>query len=365
MLTEASLANQYGQPDISAQAALLMDVDNGQILYGQNFLEHRAMASTTKIMTAIIAIAGADLQGIAKVSPRAASVGESSMYLKTGELLTLEQLMYGALLNSGNDACVAIAEHLVGSEEMFVLLMNEKARLMGAQETNFGNVNGLPALGHHSTALDLALIARNALHNPNFCRIVNTRSKLIKGLNGSSHYLLNTNKLLWSYPGADGVKTGTTVEAGKCLIASATKKDRRLLTVILNGDDRFNDANLLFDYGYKEFKVVYVVYASEIFSRINVIDGVVDTVPVKPAGDIRVNVRCKGSDQLEKKVKILRSIEAPVYEGQPLGSVTISIDGNEVGSTELVAACTVNKLLPIQKAKKKISNIVFCTLMRK
>lgn len=188
--TSPGLANDQEQlVHISAQSALLLDVANGQILYDKNDREPRAMASTTKIMTAVVALGGADIKGTVTVSPRAAAVGESSMYLEPGEKLTLEQLLYGALLRSGNDACVAIAEHVAGTEESFVLLMNEKAVLLGAEATSFRNTNGLPAQGHYSTAYDLALLARYALHDPAFCRIVKTRAQVIEGPGGISHYL--------------------------------------------------------------------------------------------------------------------------------------------------------------------------------
>lgn len=176
------MANEQQQlPQVSARSALLLDVNNGQILYEKGHREPRPIASTTKIMTAVVALGGADINNTVAVSPRAAAVGESSMYLEAGETLTLEQLLYGALLCSGNDACVAVAEHVAGTEDFFVQLMNEKAVLLGAEATSFRNTNGLPANGHYSTALDLALLARYALHDPAFCRIVKTRARIIEG----------------------------------------------------------------------------------------------------------------------------------------------------------------------------------------
>ncbi|AGL01304.1 D-alanyl-D-alanine carboxypeptidase family protein [Desulfoscipio gibsoniae] len=355
--TSPGLANDQEQlVHISAQSALLLDVANGQILYDKNDREPRAMASTTKIMTAVVALGGADIKGTVTVSPRAAAVGESSMYLEPGEKLTLEQLLYGALLRSGNDACVAIAEHVAGTEESFVLLMNEKAVLLGAEATSFRNTNGLPAQGHYSTAYDLALLARYALHDPAFCRIVKTRAQVIEGPGGISHYLKNTNKLLWHYPGADGVKTGTTEAAGKCLVASATRGDRHLLAVILNGSDRFADASRLLDYGFGEFKAVQTVYAGAVYERVNVTDGVSDTVPVKALDDITVDLRVDGTDRLEKKIKLLRNISAPVYDGQPLGKICVYVNGIQVGATNIVAGCTIEKTTLWQKAARIMKN---------
>ncbi|TYO97880.1 D-alanyl-D-alanine carboxypeptidase family protein [Desulfallas thermosapovorans] len=339
---QANTKQQY-EPQVSARSALLMDVSSGQILYGKNHREPRPMASTTKIMTAVVALGAADAKSTVTVSSRAAAVGESSMYLEPGEKLTLEQLLYGAMLRSGNDACVAIAEHVAGTEEAFVLLMNEKAVLLGTETTRFRNTNGLPAPGHYSTARDLALLARYALHNPDFCRIVKTRTQVIEGPGGLYHYLQNTNKLLWRYPGADGVKTGTTVAAGKCLVASATQGDRRLVAVILNGNDRFEDAARLLDYGFEHFKTVQAVYAGAIYDRVNVAGGIAGTVPVKALDDITVNLRVDGTDRLEKRVQLLRSISAPVYEGQPVGKMHVLVNGEIVGVTDIVAGCTIEK----------------------
>lgn len=344
-------------PAISAHSALLMDVASGQVLYFRNHQQQRPMASTTKVMTAIVALGGAELQSTVTVSPRAASVGESSMHIKAGEKLTLEQLLYGALINSGNDACVAIAEHVAGSEEAFVKLMNEKAILLGAKHTRFQNPNGLPAIDHYSTAEDLALIARYALHNQTFNRIVKTRTKTVEGSNGSVHYLCNTNQLLWDYPGADGVKTGTTVAAGKCLIASARKGDRRLLAVILNGPERFKDARLLLDYGFEQFKPVTLTRAGEVCCSVRVLDGERDMVPVRISESVVLNARVDGTDRIEKKVRILRTLQAPVLEGQPVGKVYIFINGSEAGSADIVAARSVNKLSGMLKLNHQLRKV--------
>ncbi len=348
--TTPCLANSEQQPpQINARSAILLDVNNGQILYGKNYKEPRPMASTTKIMTAVVALAGADIKGIVTVSPRAASVGESSMYLEPGEKLAMEQVLYGALLNSGNDACVAIAEHVAGTEKIFVHFMNEKAVLLGTEMTSFYNTNGLPAPGHYTTAFDLALLARYALHDPVFCRIVRTRAQVVEGPGGINHYLRNTNRLLWRYPGADGVKTGTTVAAGKCLVASAARGDRRLLVVILNGSDRFEDASRLLDYGFDTFKTVKTVCASEVYDRVKVSGGVSDIIPVRAVNDIAVNLRVDGTDRLEKRVRLSRYISAPLYEGQPLGKISVFLNGNEIGATDIVAGCSIDRVSLLKK----------------
>ncbi len=246
-----SAENKPNAPTVTADAAVLMDACTGQILYDKNAGLRMPPASTTKIMTALLALEGGELGQVVTVSPEAASVGEASLELRAGEKLTLEELLYGAMLRSGNDACVAIAEHIAGTESNFVLLMNQKAKMIGANDTGFKNTNGLPAAGHYSTARDLAVITCYALKNPTFQKIVSTRGKLI-GRQGE-RYLNNTNRLLWSYAWANGVKTGTTNEAGHCLVASARRGDTQLISVVLHSDDRWADSIKLLDYGFDSF----------------------------------------------------------------------------------------------------------------
>ncbi|SFG49246.1 D-alanyl-D-alanine carboxypeptidase (penicillin-binding protein 5/6) [Desulfotomaculum arcticum] len=347
---QAAIANE---PKIGAKSAVLIDVYNGQVLYEKDALQKRPMASTTKVMTAVVALGGSDLHSNSRVSKNADQVGESSMHLEEGEILTLEQLLYGALMPSGNDACVAIAEHVAGSEGFFVLLMNEKAALIGAVDSCFKNTNGLPEKGHYSTALDLALITRYALHNPVFCDVVKTKFKVVKGPDSLDHYLKNTNKLLWSYPWADGVKTGTTLEAGQCLIASANKGERRLLAVVLKDNNRFADAETLFNYGFNEFNLVRKLYQGEIYTRVPVVNGASKEVPVMVANNITINLRDLDLEHLEQKVQIPRLVNAPVQEGERLGNIEYYLGGHEVGSAEIIAASSVQEASVIQKIKKK------------
>ncbi|MDS1029068.1 D-alanyl-D-alanine carboxypeptidase family protein [Bacillota bacterium LX-D] len=240
---------------VSAQAYLLMDAKTGQILLEKNAFEKRAPASTTKILTAIMALEQGGLERKVKVSPHAASIGESSIYLEPGEEISVLRLVQGALIKSGNDATVALAEYYCGSEELFSVLMNRKAKLLGAFNSNFKNPNGLPLKNHYTTAFDLAQMARYSLKNPIFKEIVSTKEMKIPYENKSwARYLKNTNKLLWKYPGADGIKTGTTREAGCCLVASATRGNRQLIAVVLHSFDRFGEAARLLDYGFENSK---------------------------------------------------------------------------------------------------------------
>lgn len=258
---------ENGEPKITAQAAVLIDAETGMIIYDKNSQETRPPASITKIMTAILAIELNELTDIVEISSRAAQTGEASLNLLAGEKMTLENLLYGALLKSGNDACVAIAEHSALSVEDFVSLMNLKAQILGCYDTNFVNTNGLPAKNHYSTAYDLALIARYGLKNEVFNKIVATPNYIISWQDSSRKYnIKNTNRLLLNYLGASGVKTGTTNEAGNCLIASASRENRSLIAVILKSHNRFGDAEILLDYGFNNYRNLNLIQKNKIIS---------------------------------------------------------------------------------------------------
>ena len=244
---ESALASA---PLVQARSAILMNRITGEILYEKNAWERRAPASTTKILTAILALEKGQPDTVIEVSENAAAVGEATLQLNPGDSLTMIDLLHGALMKSGNDACVALAEAVSPSEAEFVNLMNFKARVLGAQDTTFYNTNGLPHNDHLTTAYDLALIARYAMQNPVFAEIVGKRYYPLTWRDSRrSLYLKNTNKLLWSYQWATGVKTGTTNKAGKCLVAAGSYQEREMIVVVLNTPDRFGDAVRLLEFG--------------------------------------------------------------------------------------------------------------------
>lgn len=236
-------------PAVTAEAAVVMDLDSGKVLYGKNEHERRPPASLTKVMTGYLAVKQSNLQQTVTVSEIAAATGESSLNLKANDQLTFENLLYGALLKSANDACVALAEQMAGSEAAFVQNMNIQACLLGCSDTNFCNSNGLPAENHYSSAYDLALMARAAMQNEMFSSIVKQQQYRVRWVDGRQLVVRNTNRLLREYPGAIGVKTGTTNEAGQCLIAVAEKEGNRIIVVVLKSKNRFFDAVALLDYG--------------------------------------------------------------------------------------------------------------------
>ncbi len=237
-------------PMVTAEAVIVMDAACGKIICERNCFERRPQASLTKVMTAILAVECAAPDDLCTVSAKAAATKESHVGLKNGDVLSTEDVLYGAMLKSGNDACVALAENIGESEEHFVRMMNLKALLLGCTNTNFVNSNGLPAENHYSSCYDLALMTRYALKNEDFCRIVATESYTMHWSGGREKTIHNTNRLLYVYDGAIGVKTGTTDAAGQCLIAAAKRDDRCYIAVVLKSKDRFADCIKLLDYAF-------------------------------------------------------------------------------------------------------------------
>lgn len=246
--------------DLSSDSYLLMEAGSGQVLLGHNVFSLRHPASTTKIVTAILICDYEEcLPEIALVNRAAAFCAGSSMGLNPNERITVQSLLFGAMLPSGNDAATALAYHMAGGEEWFAWMMNRKARLLGAADAYFCNPHGLTCSRHLASAYDLATITRYALQNPHFRNAVTRKSKVVASVDGSRiHYLVNTNRLLWEWPDISGVKTGTTAAAGKCLVASAARYPRELIAVVLRSADRFNDARELLQLGFVQFDSISI-----------------------------------------------------------------------------------------------------------
>lgn len=262
MATNAGAADLHvpRPPGTNAQAASLIDVKSGRILYSHHGDTEMPVASLTKIMTAIVAIEHGKLDEIVTVSKNAYRKEGSSIYLELGEEMTLENMLYGLMLRSGNDAATAIAEHVGGSEEGFVHLMNEKVKMLGLKHTQFQNPHGLDAKGHYSSANDLAVITAYSLQNPVFKEIVKTPSKRAPNPNNPWDYKWdNKNKMLRFYEGADGVKTGYTKTARRCLVSSASRAGQQLAVVTLNDGDDWNDHQKLLDYGFAHYPLKEII----------------------------------------------------------------------------------------------------------
>lgn len=245
---------------LSSGAYLLMEAGSGQVLLGKNAFSPRHPASTTKIITAIVvADYEESLPEVVVINEAAAFCPGSHMGLRPNERITVQSLLFGAMLPSGNDAASALAYHMAGSEEWFAWMMNRKARLLGATSATFCNPHGLTHPKHLASAHDLAAITRYALQNPYFRNAVARKSKVVVSVDGRQvHHLTNTNRLLWEWPAVSGVKTGTTDAAGKCLVASAESYPRELIAVVLRSGDRFGDVHKLLQFGFAEFDAVSI-----------------------------------------------------------------------------------------------------------
>lgn len=350
LTTMAVAAAAPKPPKINANAAILMDAKTGEVLFAQNIHKRYAPASTTKVLTAILAIESGRLDEEVEVSLRAAGTGGSSMHLYAGQRLSLRELVTGLLLRSGNDAAVAIAEHLAGSVDAFVLTMNAKAQALGAVNSSFRNPHGLTAVSHYSTAFDLAWISRYALTNPTFAAIVNTRETTIDWLDRRGKEkdvnLRNTNKLLWMLEDADGVKTGTTGEAGPCLVSSATRGNQRLIAVVLHDHSRWQDSMQLLKYGFDSFDIYEYAEAGDIVGPIPVEDGMADAVDVYINQVAAVIVKPEDYPHVTVELDLPEKIKAPVYQGQKIGEVIFFVRDKAVKTVDIISTKDVAEQTP-------------------
>ena len=320
---------------ISASSAILTDAESGRVLMEKNAYERRGMASTTKIMTAIVAIENGKLEDIATVSHTAVNVEGSSMWLKEGEKLPLRSLLYGLMLNSGNDAATAIAEHISGDVDKFADLMNKTAKKIGVNDTHFTNPHGLDNENHYTTAYDLARITRYALNNHVFSEIVSTKSKIVESFEGGfDRNLNNHNKMLTIYNNADGVKTGFTKKCGRCLVSSATRDDMRLIAVTLNAPDDWNDHTEMLDFGFSNFKSVTPIYKGDFIKSLAVNNGIDTKVSVIANSDLKTVL--KDDEEFTIEYEVPEKIDAPVAKNTVVGIVKLCVNGNVVSVSDLV-----------------------------
>mgnify|MGYP006274246511 CR=1 FL=1 len=313
---------------ITAESAILIDAKTGQILYRKNIYQPRPPASTTKIMTGILAIETGNLNSKVTASLQAAHEGGSSIYLEEDETLSLEELIYGLLVKSGNDAAIAIAQHIGGSVEDFAAMMNFKAQQIGAKNTNFKNPNGLPQEGHLTTAYDLAQIARYALGNDFFAQVVATPKKRISWPEHSwDRILKNTNKLLTRTDFVTGVKTGYTRAAGRCLVASAAKDGRELISVVLKSNQLWQDSLNLLNYGFDKFREEIIIKQGEVLTEVKVAEEKIDLRTAKGYSEIVM----KGEElKLRKEIECKDDLNLPVLKGQKVGEVILYTSDNKV-----------------------------------
>lgn len=320
-----------GAVSTSATAAILMDADSGRVLYAQNERSRLPIASTTKLMTALVACEHqSDLDVPVTVDPRAAGIEGSSMYLAAGEVLSLRELLYGLLLHSGNDAAVAIAIFCAGDVETFVDWMNLRAGELGMENTHFANPNGLDDPQHYSSAYDMALLARAILDHPALSEMAATRSITL-----GKRALTNHNKLLWRYEGCVGLKTGYTQTAGRTLVSAAHRDGATLIAVTLHDPNDWADHASLFDYGFAHYQPRSFVSEGQALALLPVWGSLGRYVPVVARREVRALLA--PGETVTTQVLLPARLEAPVAQGQVVGQLIFRLDGRELGRTDLLA----------------------------
>ena len=335
---------------ITSRAALLMEKETGQILYAQNEHEKLEPASVTKIMTLLLTMEAIDAgklhyDDVVTASANAAAMGGSQVFLKEGEQMTVEDLLKAVCVASGNDACVALAEHISGVTELFVEQMNNRAKELGMNDTHFVNCNGLTAEGHVTSAYDIALMSRELLlHHDDIHRFTTIWMDTIRD---GAFQLANTNKLIRFYDGATGLKTGFTSSAGYCISATAEKEGMELIAVIMKGetaDSRNTDAKALLNYGFSTYGLVDVK-PDEPFAPIPVALGTADTVqPQLGEQGSHLLLPKNQVSELQQSVVVAESLTAPVEKGQKLGELTVSNGTDALVTIPITAAESVPRL---------------------
>lgn len=319
---------------IKAKSAILIDGSSGKVLFAQNEKKHLPPASVTKVMTLLLIMEECqsgkiDLDDKVTISDRAAGMGGSQMYMEPGEQHTVEELLKGVIMVSANDGCVALAEHLSGSVESFVEAMNERASEMGLKDSHFVNTNGLPVADHYSCAYDIGMISKELMKFEKAHAWFTAWQEDIKvGLPGKQHKftLTNTNKLIRSYNGAIGVKTGFTQDAGYCLSGAAQRDSTRLIAVVLGcktSDIRFAQMRKLLDYGFANYETVKIAEKGEAIKKINIEKGDVENIQAVTSEDIGITVKKGTSSQVRTKSIINENLPSKIKQGEKVGSIMI------------------------------------------
>lgn len=330
-------------PYINCKYYCLVDASNGQPILAKNANTLRPIASTTKIMTAILTLEYADVSEEATVSSKASVTPEYTIGLRTGQKITVAELMKASLIKSSNDAAVVLAEHVAGDEEFFAHLMSKKAFAIGAMHTHFRNASGLPVDDHYSTAYDLVQMGRYALVKPLISKLVATKQTSFKHPGYLQPMTIrNTNGLLGMYPGANGIKTGTANEAGKCLIASAVRDKRKLIAVALKSGDRTGDCARLLDYGFKNTARSQVIDSRQVFKDAKINKGRQSYAAIVPEHDLWLWVGENKID-IQKKVRMNYQLEAPLPANYKVGEMDIYVAGKYLETINLITQSAVDR----------------------
>lgn len=335
LLIPAVSVKASSPPKLSAVSAILMDAESGRVLFEQNAHEERAIASITKLMTALVASeSGHDPAESVTIRPEWTGIEGSSIYLRSGERVTLETLLYGLLLNSGNDAAIAVAAYCAGSVEAFVEQMNQCAARLGMEHTHFTNPNGLSEEGHYSTAYDMALLARACNENEMVAKIVATRSITL-----GTRTFTNHNKLLWRYEGCTGMKTGYTEAAGRTLVSSARKNGQTLIAVTLNAPDDWNDHASMFDHGFENYSQQALCVGGTVFGQVPVQGSLIRFLPAVIERDLYFPLA--EGERVRSKITLEQSMKAPIEKGDRLGTLSFYLSDKRIGETDLLAGETI------------------------
>ncbi len=328
--------------DVSAHSAILMDKDTGEVLYEKNPDEKSLIASTTKIMTALVTLKYGNLEDIVEVPREAVGIEGSSMYLTEGEQLRVEDLLHGLMLSSGNDAAVALALYVSGSIEDFAELMNREGEELGLLGAHFANPNGLDSEENYATARDLGLLASAALENPDFLRIVSAKTYQCEG-----HAMTNHNKLLWQYDGAVGVKTGFTKKAGRILVGGAERNGRTLVSVTINAPDDWQDHKSMLDYGFSQYTEELLLEEGAELGEIPVISGEMESAKLISGG--RISCWMLPRETVEIKLHLPEFLYAPVEAKQQIGTAEFFLAGKSLGTVLVLIEEDVD-ILPEEKS---------------
>ena len=349
-LLAAVLAFSCKAGAVSADSAILMDAQTGRVLYQNNADNRSLIASTTKIMTALIVCEQCNVLDRMRIPKEAVGIEGSSMYLREGEVLTIQELLYGLMLHSGNDAAVALAIYCGGTVEGFAQLMNDKAHRLGLENTHFENPNGLDSPAHYSTARDMAKLTAYAMKNPIFAKTVSTKSVRV-----GERYLTNHNKLLWRIEGADGVKTGYTKAAGRILVSSATRNDRRLIAVTMNDPNDWIDHTALLEKGFSQYALSQLVFQGQCVGTIEIAGGETGSVELMAQEDFVYPLSADESYSLV--LPHPRFAYAPVVRGQDAGFMYVCIGDHPVGKVHVCYGETAEQQK--RDAKKSIFQKLF------
>ena len=327
---------------ISAQKAILLDANTGRVLYEKNPDSRSLIASTTKIMTALVVCEQCNVLDRVKIPKEAVGIEGSSMYLQEGEVLSVQELLYGLMLRSGNDAAVALAIYCGGTVEGFAAMMNDKARMLGLTGTHFENPNGLDSTHHYSTARDLAVLTAYAMKNPIFYQTVSTKT-----VRAGNRTMQNHNKLLWRVEGADGVKTGYTKAAGRILVSSATRDGRRLICVTINDGNDWADHTALLEKGFSGYSVKQLISEGDCLGYATVFSGTQPQVPLLASDDFSFPLA--ENEQCHLVLSGPGFVYAPAIRGKSAGYAYVCIGSSVVGEVKLVYGETVERTMEVKK----------------